>query len=763
MERLRGQASCRGPEPERTQGDPVDAVRALLGAARTAPGRAVVTVAADGTTNSRSYPELLDAARRMLTGLRAHGLRRGDTVVLCGLPLAEFFPAFWACVLGGALPVAIAEHPAPGSPAFARLRQACALLDQPLVLTDAPGAASLADATPAPRVALARECLAAPPTDDHVEPDPSDTALLMLSSGSTGVPKAARLTHAGLADFAASSRRILDVRPDDTMVNWLPVDHSGAFLLYHLLAVFTGSTNVHAPTERVLADPLRWLDLLHEHRARHSWAPTFAYRLVADALAERADRPWDLSGLKSLVCGGERVVLPVLRRFLDATAPYGVREEHIAPVWGMAETVTAVTYGRLDRPGTVHRLLKNSLGGDLVRAGEDTPDAECVTFVASGSPAHGVTLRIVDDRGDLAPPGRVGRLQVHSAARLTPGYVNNPEADAAAYPAGRDWLDTGDLAFLHDGQVVITGRRKDVIILNGHNVYCHEVEETATAVDGVRQGEVAACGIPHPERGTEELAVFFVSRGTAEDPRIAAEVKAALYTRLRLTAAYVLPVPADEFPRTPAGKVRRAELQNRLVSGGFRAAPTAAPAARADADAVTRAVREELSAVLGRPAGADVPFYELGLTSVLLVRLRNQLAERLGIPIAQTAFFEHPTAKALAAHLASGPTAGAGFEAEAGPGAGAGFEAAAWPAAEARVQAAAGTAAEAGGETAAKPPAEARVQAAAKPTAEPPAQTASEPTAEPPAQTASEPTAEPPAQTASEPTAEPPAQTASEP
>ncbi|MYS89540.1 MULTISPECIES: hybrid non-ribosomal peptide synthetase/type I polyketide synthase [Streptomyces] len=663
MERLRGQASCRGPEPERTQGDPVDAVRALLGAARSAPGGAVVTVAADGTTSSRSYPELLDAARRVLTGLRAHGLRRGDTVVLCGLPLAEFFPAFWACVLGGALPVAIAEHPAPGSPAFERLRQACALLDGPLVLTDEPGAAALAHATPAPRVALARECLAAPPADGPdglVEPDPSDTALLMLSSGSTGVPKAARLTHAGLADFAASSRRILDVRPDDTMVNWLPVDHSGAFLLYHLLAVFTGCTNVHAPTDRVLADPLRWLDLLHEHRARHSWAPTFAYRLVADALAERPDGHWDLGGLKSLVCGGERVVLPVLRRFLDATAPYGVREEHIAPVWGMAETVTAVTYGRLDRPGTVHRLLKNSLGGDLVRAGEDTPDAECVTFVASGSPAHGVTLRIVDDRGELAPPGRIGRLQVHSAARLTPGYVNNPEADAAAYPAGRDWLDTGDLAFLDDGQVVITGRRKDLIILNGHNVYCHEVEETATAVEGVRQGEVAACGIPHPERGTEELAVFFVSRGPAEDPRIAAEVKAALFTRLRLTAAYVLPVPADEFPRTPAGKVRRAELQGRLIAGACGAAPATAPAARADADAVTRAVREELSAVLGRPADADVPFYELGLTSVLLVRLRNRLAERLGTPIAQTAFFEHPTVTALAAHLASGPAASAG-------------------------------------------------------------------------------------------------------
>ncbi|KMS72083.1 amino acid adenylation protein [Streptomyces viridochromogenes] len=651
MERVRGHALCRGPEPDRTGDDPPDAVAALLRAARADSGAAVVTVAADGTTTGQSYPELLDRARRLLAGLRERGLRAGDTVVLCGLPPAEFFPAFWAGVLGGAHPVAIAEPPLPGSPALQRLRDAHRLLGGPLVVSDAAGAAAVGRAVPGLRVEIARDCLNAPPADDHVEPEPGGTALLMLSSGSTGTPKAARLTHAGLADFAASSRRILDVRPDDTMVNWLPLDHSGAFLLYHLLAVFTGCTNVHAATELVVAEPLRWLDLLHEHRAQHGWAPTFAYQLVADALAVRQQGHWDLGGLKSLVCGGERIALPVLRRFLDATAPYGVQERHVVPAWGMAETVTAVTYGRLDRPGTVHRLLKSSLGGDLLRADEQTPDDDCVTFVASGAPAHGVTLRIVDESGDLMPAGRIGRLQVHSPARLTPGYVGDPEADAAAFPAGRDWLDTGDLAFLDGGQVVITGRRKDVIILNGHNVYCHEVEEAATAVDGIRQGEVAACGIPRPDQGTEELAVFFVSRGTDEDARIAGEVKAALFTRLRLTAAHVLPVPRDEFPRTPAGKVRRAELRDRLAAGGLSAQTGPARRSPADPDAVTRVVREELDAVLGRPADTDLPFYELGMTSVLIVRLRGRLEERLGIRVAQTALFEHPTVTALAAHL----------------------------------------------------------------------------------------------------------------
>ncbi|MBM7442702.1 non-ribosomal peptide synthetase/type I polyketide synthase [Streptomyces sp. HB132] len=651
MEHVQGQTLCRGPEPEYTESDPRDAVQALLRAAESDDGAAVVAVAPDGSTTTLPYRELLSQAARMLAGLRERGLRPGDPVILCGLPLSEFFPAFWACLLGGALPAALADRAVPGSPAYERLLHACAVLDQPLVLSDAAGVKALATAAPELRAAVARDCLDAEPADAHVEPAGSDVALLMLSSGSTGVPKAARLTHAGLADFAASSRRIMDVRPDDTMVNWLPVDHSGAFLLYHLLAVFVGCTNVHAPTERVLAEPLRWLDLIEEHGAQHSWAPTFAYGLTADALAEQPHRVRDLGGLKSLLCGGEQIVLPVLRRFLDATAASGVREGHIVPVWGMAETVTAVTHGRLDRPGTVHRLLKSSLGGDLVRADARTPEDDCVTFVAAGSPVHGVTLRVVDDRGEPTPAGRIGRLQVHTPTRLTPGYVNNPEADAEAYPAGRDWLDTGDLAFLDAGQVVITGRRKDLIILNGHNVYCHEVEEAATAVAGVRQGEVAACGVPDPDSGTERLAVFFVSRSADEDARIVREVKAALFSRLRLTVSHVLPVPHDDFPRTPAGKVRRAELRQRLVAGGPPA--HSAPPDDLRSGEVAQVVREEIAALLGHAVDVHERFYELGLNSLLLTRLRSRLEQRLATPIAQAAFFEHPTAMALASHLAA--------------------------------------------------------------------------------------------------------------
>ncbi|MDT0379017.1 amino acid adenylation domain-containing protein [Streptomyces sp. DSM 42041] len=652
MERVPGPALYRGPEPEFTEDDPRNAVQALLRAADAFPDAGVVTVGRDGTSVELPYPELLDRARRLLTGLRAHGLRAGDALVLCGLALEDFFPAFWAAVLGGARPVSIAEPAEPESAALQRLRHTAALLDAPLVLCDADAGPGIAHAVPRSRVVPVGELPHHEPADDLADPEEDgEVALLMLSSGSTGTPKAAQLTHGGLADFAASSRRILDVRPEHTTVNWLPPDHSGAFLLYHVLPVFTGSTNVHAPTERVLAEPLRWLDLLDAHRAHHSWAPTFAYQMVAEALRTRPDSRWDLHRLRTLVCGGEHVSLPVLRRFLDATAPSGVREHHLVPAWGMAETVTAVAYGRLDRPGTVHRLLRSSLGGELATADDTTPEADRVTFVASGPPAHGTALRVLDDAGEPLPERRVGRLQVRSAARLTPGYVRAPEADTALYPAGREWLDTGDLAFLAGGQVVVTGRHKDVMVLNGHNVHCHEVEETLAAVPGLRSGDVAACGVPDPDRGTESLAVFFCARGPAEDARLVREIRRTLFAALRLTASHVVPVPPDEFPRTPAGKVRRSALRDRPETAPLRPEPQGPPPSPPGGD-LLRLVQREIAAELGREAPADVPFYELGLESVQLVRVRTRLEERLGRRLRQVALFEHPTAGELAAHLA---------------------------------------------------------------------------------------------------------------
>ncbi|AGL19169.1 amino acid adenylation domain protein [Actinoplanes sp. N902-109] len=606
-------------------GMPRNAVEALLRAARERPEAGVVTINPDGGGSFLSYPDLLDRARRLLGGLRGHGVCPGDHVILRDLAPADFFAAFWGCLIGGIRPVAVAG----ARDTAARTRDTWHLLDRPLVVgaaADGPAAVAVADLA------------AAEPAAVEHQPGEDDVAMLMLSSGSTGAAKAARITHRALAEFAAGSAGEMGLRPGDSTLNWLPLDHSGAFFLYHLLPVFAGCTNVHAPTDYVLADPLRWLDLMSARRIAHSWAPMFGYRLVIRAVADGDGRGWDLSALRSLVSGGEQIVPEAVSAFLTAVAPYGVVPESFRPCWGMAETVTAITWGRFIDPGGVRHVLRASLGGDITWAAAGTPAEDVTSLVAVGRPAAGAALRIVDRAGAALPERRAGRLQVRSK-RITTGYEHNPEATAQALTAD-GWLETGDLGFLVDGALVVTGRAKDILIINGQNHSCAEIEAVAGAVPGVTPGAVGAAGIPDAQSGSERLAIGFAVADPADRPAhesTARAIRAALFRVLHLSDVQVTPIPAADFPRTGSGKVRRGELVRMLARTGRVPALSA--------------VREVVAEVLGRTPGADVPFFDLGLTSVALARIRAGLELRLGAPVAATACYEHPTINALAAHL----------------------------------------------------------------------------------------------------------------
>jgi len=649
-------ALSKGPQPRPTADDPGDAVTALLRAARNAPEAGVVTVDRAGRAARLCYPDLEDRARRILGGLRAAGSGAGDPVILYGLGPADFFPAFWACVLGGMHPAPIAGDTA--GPALERLRQTSRRLEEPLVLTDRAGARALDEhGGPTGSVRTLQDLAAHEPAADHHRPAPDDVALLMLSSGSTGAPKAAELTHRALAEFAYGARRTLDLRADGVSLNWLPVDHSGAFLLHHLLQVFVGCTNVHAPTDWVLGEPLRWLDLMAEHRISHSWAPMFGYRLVTRALADRPHGDWDLRAVRALVCGGEQIAPDAVGEFLAATARYGVPGDVFRPAWGMAETVTGITYGRLGADGAGTLLVRrDSMAGDLVLASGPADSPELLALVPVGPPEPGAELRITDESGAVLPQRRIGRLQVRSA-RVSSGYRNDPAASARARTAD-GWLETGDLGFLTGGELVVTGRAKDMLIVNGQNHSCQEIEQAAAAVQGVTPGRVAACGVPNPATGSEDLVVLYATDGSGAAPEpIARAVRATLFLRLRLTPTRVLAVPPERFPLTTSGKIRRGELRAALLAGEFD--PAEPVDARGAGDPVARAagleprVQAAVAEVLGRPADPHLAFYELGLTSVTLARVAAVLERSLGTPVAPADLFAHPTAAGLAAHLAA--------------------------------------------------------------------------------------------------------------
>ncbi|MFI9329509.1 MupA/Atu3671 family FMN-dependent luciferase-like monooxygenase [Kitasatospora sp. NPDC052868] len=604
-------AVAAGPPPAVPADGPADLPEALLRAARRHPGRGLHLVRADGTTATLRYPELLDRALRVLTTLTEAGLRPGDRAILQVPDLEEYFPALWACLLGGLLPVTVArppgyDHP---NPVLDKLVSAWETLEHPPVLAAGDAVAGLAGiAALHPQAAGLRvvpvdRCARTPPAAPHGAS--GEVAILQLSSGSTGRSKAIQISHRGILEYVAGAREH-GYDPGDATVNWLPLDHVAGLLMFHLRDVVAACDQTHIPTELVLADPLLWLDTLERQGAAHSWSPNFGYRLVAEALRAAPGRRWDLSRVKSLINAGEQCTEGVADEFLTRLAPSGLRPEHLLLGWGMAETCTIITYKRYGEAGAVQLLATDSLTGELRPAAPDAA-GPVTRFLSMGRPAAGARLRVADDHGTVLPELRIGRLQV-SSGRVTPGYLNNPQADRESATAD-GWFDTGDLAYLRDGEVILTGRRKEIIIVNGVHHFCHDLEDVVSAVDGVLSGHVAACGVPDERSGSEQLAVFLVPAAGAGEPHVlAGAVRAALAGRFALSAALVLPVPAADFPRTTSGKIQRTALRERLLAGGFDESIARLDLAEGNARTVPDVVRTAAWEPRPAPAGpAPVP------------------------------------------------------------------------------------------------------------------------------------------------------------
>ncbi|QFU89908.1 non-ribosomal peptide synthetase/type I polyketide synthase [Amycolatopsis sp. YIM 10] len=559
--------------------DPQTVREAMFRAAEQWPERGV-TVVDDRGTRQVTFPELLRRAGRALGGLRAAGIEPGDAVILHCDDLEQHFVGLWACLLGGFHPVAVAPAADYGerNPVLDKFEHAWHALGEPVVLSGGELPRALRNfgarhgfGGGAGIVVLdVADCERGEPAEPAPAPAPGDVAILQLSSGSTGVAKVIPLTHRGIVRYAQDARAAIGLRTGDVFVNWLPLDHVGGVAMFHLGPLVLGCETVHTPTARVLADPLRWLDLLHEHRAQHSWAPNFGFRLLAGALDGHDGRRWDLSAVRTLTDAGEQCTQPVLDAFLRAVTPFGLDPGALVLAWGMAETCTALTFERYGHDAVQH--VRDARPGAVLHLTR-RPGPGSTTFLSMGAPAPGNEIRIAGPDGATLPERRIGRLLVRSE-RVLPGYRDNPEADRAAFP-GDGWFDTGDLGFVVDGKLTVTGRAKEILIVNGVHHFCHEIEALAGTVTGVRAGLVAAVGVPDAS-GTERPALVYVPDGPAHHAT-GEKIRSLLATRLGLTAPLLVPIPEAAFERTTSGKIRRAEMRVRLLAGAYGTTPAAPP------------------------------------------------------------------------------------------------------------------------------------------------------------------------------------------
>jgi len=384
---------------------------ALLRAARRQPEKRVIYVQSDGAEYPQTYRELLEDAQRITAGLRQLGLQAQDKVIFQIARSQDFIPAFWGCVLGGFVPVPISVAPTyeARNSNVQRLQHAWELLQHPLVLS----CTELAEPVRSLSELLGLEDfhvetvdalrLRAPGRTVHAG-QPDETVLLLLTSGSTGLPKGVPLHHANILAMSAGTTQMNGFTAEDVTLNWMPLDHVGAIVFLSIMAVELGCQQLHVPTDVILQNPLRWLDLIATHRATISWAPNFAFSLLNNHAEELEQQRWDISSMRFLVNAGEAIVPKTARRFLQLLRRHGLPADALRPAFGMSETCSGITW-------SAGVTLENSLDERV--------------FVELGRPIPGASMRIVDEREQVIEELAVGRVQFRGPS-VTSGYFNNP-------------------------------------------------------------------------------------------------------------------------------------------------------------------------------------------------------------------------------------------------------------------------------------------------------------------------------------------------
>lgn len=538
-------------------------------AARRFPERGVRIFDGRGRRSERrTYPEILAATRRAAGAWRHRGVEPGDRVLIALGTSWAWLDSWLGALWAGGLPVAVAPGAALGA-GRAHLEKVEALVERlgsrHLVVSGSfaeeareHGARAAADA------ALDPSSLADASAQVCAEPlsAPDGLAFLQLTSGSTGVPRGVRIPHSAVvANCRAMDRAVGHPLGDPihvwarSMVSWLPLHHDMGLLGGLFLALWCGHELRLFPGGAFLARPRRWLEELGREGPTFTSAPNFGYQLCLERLARTDTEGLDLSPLRAAMTGAEMIRPETVSGFVDRFGDRGFRAEAFRPCYGLAEATLALTF---DTEGRGLRTLPAPEGADQ---GLGAAEVACV-----GRPVEETEIRIVGADGATLPDGAVGEVRA-AGPGIFDGYWNDPEATASCLDDG--WLATGDLGFLHGGELYLTGRLKDILIVHGHNVMPHEIEWCAEAVTGgggtLRSGAFSIASDARGERAV--VAVETQERDPERLDDLAREIRKRVGRTLSLPLSDVVFVRRGRLPKTTSGKVRRRELRNRYLQG----------------------------------------------------------------------------------------------------------------------------------------------------------------------------------------------------
>lgn len=540
--------------------------------------KGITFIANDQEESFLSYAELFHNAKDLLADLQATGIKKGEEIILQTDDNQNFLTAFWACILGGVIPVPVAIRR--GKAGFEKVYKIWENLNSPYILTDSAHFHYLLGANDETSIEVAAQM-----KQRHVlfedmgkstgkavlhQPTLDDIAFIQYSSGSTGRPKGVVLTHRNLAYNISDLVIVMELYPHSKVLSWVPLTHDMGMIAFHLAGVAAGLHQYIMPTSLFVRRPKLWMSKVSQHKITATYSPNFGMKYYLNAIANNQESlvGLDLSSLRSIINGAEPIASEVCREFVEKLAVVGISPNCVKPSYGLAEASVGVSSRKALAPLQEYFLNRRALAvGDPVVYVETESELETVSFIDLGPIFPSTLVQICGNDDQALPANYLGHVHI-KGENVTKGYYNNQEATARVFTED-GWLRTGDLGFLTpQGTLVVTGRTKNVLILQGQNYYAHDIERLLFTLPDLDLGKVAACGLAGSAQEAEKLLLFVVFRKSTElFIPLTDQINERLMDVIGVTADAIIPV--KRLPKTTSGKVQYFELLKAYQDGDF--------------------------------------------------------------------------------------------------------------------------------------------------------------------------------------------------
>ncbi|BAH06470.1 type I polyketide synthase [Clostridium kluyveri] len=601
-----------------------------------------------------TYKQILEKAVYCLGMLQQNGLKQDDFAILSFENNIDFAISFWACILGGIIPAPI-SYPSSFKRKNASLEKLINVwntLEKPVIISDASMIGSMKNNE------LYEDCkdmlmldvsiLRQSTVKGSINLSPSEKpAFIQFSSGTTSKPKGVILTHKNLLTNIEGIIEGAGLTSEDRFFSWMPYYHDMGLIGNHLTLIALGIFQINMHPVKFVRRPALWFDLISKYKITVTSSPNFGYRLLLRKITDKHLEAWDLSSLRLIFNGAEPIFVPLAKEFMEKLAVCNLSETSMYMVYGMAEACLAVTFPIAGTKPESHCISRNSLVNNLIAEEIDEGNFDSFQMASEGYPVPGTEVRIVDEQGKVVLEKQLGEIQI-KGDNVTSGYINNPEATLKSFQDG--WLKTGDIGFMIDGKLCVTGRMKDIIFVNGQNFFAHDIEFKLEEFEGVKPGKVVVCAWHDEKEGREKVALFSALRINKDNLKsFYANILSKINEIFGIVIEYVVLIKS--IPKTTSGKIQRFMLVQSFLNNEYEGETFTSDELllneieKIEKSGTSRSlisgqnidkIREIWSKVLDRPAesiGYNQSFLSLGGTSVKAVQVLGMLEDELELTL----------------------------------------------------------------------------------------------------------------------------------